>query len=310
MNKTATAPQQKRKQKTDYYQIVTNRIIALLDKGVPPWRKTWGSHGLARNYASGHVYTGINMLMLNFVAPYDIPLYMSRKQIHDKGGHIIKGSKAEWVYFYGDYYKDENGKVIPSNQVVTREKAGEELNHIRFLKARPVYNISCVEGIEIVNPEMPTYEYGPIEECEVLLAEIPIKPTYVTTDGDRAFYDPIADRITIPNMKYFTASEEYYCTLFHELVHWSGHASRLARPGVMDEKATFGKKLYAEEELIAEMGASYLCAITGIDREAVTENSAAYIQGWIKRLQEDKKLIFRVAAKAQQAIDFLTKKED
>jgi len=310
MNKTTTAPQQKRKQRADYYQIVTDRIIALLDKGVPPWRKTWGSYGWAKNYATGHQYRGINMLMLNLVAPYDIPLYMSRKQIHDKGGRIIKGSKAEWVYFYGDYHKDESGKTVPPGQVESRIGAGENLNHIRFLKARPVYNVSCVEGIEIVTPERPIQEYNPIEECEVLLAETPIKPTYVTTDGDRAYYDKIEDRITIPNMKYFTASEEYYCTLFHELVHWSGHESRLARPGIVNTEAKLGTKLYSEEELIAEMGASYLCAITGIDREAVTENSAAYIEDWKSKLQEDKKLIFRVAAKAQQAIDFLTKKEN
>lgn len=303
-NTAQAAPQKQRKQKADYYQIATNRIIALLEQGVPPWRKSWGIHGLAKNYITGHQYRGINMLMLNFVAPYDVPLYMSRKQIKDKGGYIKKGSKAEWVYFYGDYYKDAEGKTVPFGEVESKNK--EELTHIRFLKARPVYNVSCVEGIDISIPEMPTYSHDPIEECEVLIQEMPEQPNFETTDGDRAYYTKEADHIRIPDMKYFTASEEYYCTLFHELVHWTGHDTRLNRLGITDEKATFGTKLYAEEEAIAEMGASYLCHLTGINFSTITENSASYIQGWINQLESDKNMIFRIAAKAQQAIDFVT----
>ena len=307
MSNTANAAPQKRKQKTDYYQIVTDRINALLDQGVPPWRKPWGAYGWARNYASGHIYTGINMLMLNFVAPYDIPLYMSRKQLKEKGGSIKRGSKAEWVYFYGDYHKDASGQTVPSEQIESRTLAGENLKHIRFLKARPVYNVSCIEGIEIDVPEMPKRENTVIESCEEFLRDLDPKPKYQTSDMDRAFYHVGNDAICIPDMKYFEGSEEFYCTLFHELTHWTGHATRLNREGITNEKAIFGTKLYAEEELIAEMGASYLSAIIGIDRASLAENSAAYIQSWKKKLQDDKKLIFRVAAKAQQAIDFLTK---
>ncbi len=105
------------KKRADYYEIATNRIIALLEQGVPPWRKPWSSHGLAKNYASGHKYRGINMLMLNLIAPYDIPLYMSRKQIKNKGGYIKKGSKAEWVFYYSDYYKDASNNRVPPDQV-------------------------------------------------------------------------------------------------------------------------------------------------------------------------------------------------
>ncbi len=295
------------KKRADYYQIVTERVIALLEQGVPPWRKTWGTYGLARNYASGHIYKGINMLMLNFVAPYDIPLYMSKKQIIDKGGHIKKGSKAEWVYFYGDYYKDLDGNTVSSDQVDSRTKAGEELKHIRFLKARPVYNVSCVEGIEIEVPTMPIRDNKSIDECENFLRSLNPKPDYYETDTDKAYYSKAKDHVRIPEMKYFDASEEFYCTLFHEIIHWTGHLSRLNRSGITSDEAAFGTAIYSEEELIAEMGAAYLCAITGIDREAVIENSASYIQGWTKRLRKDKNLIFRVAAKAQQAIDFLKK---
>ena len=306
---TSTASSPKQKRRADYYQLATNRIIALLEKGVPPWRKTWGTYGLARNYASGHVYQGINMLMLNLVSPYEIPLYMSRKQISAQGGKISKGSKPEWVYFYGDYYKDSSGKTVPTDQVEARIHGSEELQRIRFLKTRPIYNVSCVEGIDIEVPSMPKRENNSIEACEALLGELNPKPRYETTETDRPAYSPDKDQIRIPSKEYFDNSEEFYCTLFHEIVHWTGHATRLDRVGVTSKEATFGTKLYAEEELIAEFGASYLCAITGIDHEALVENSTAYIQAWIKRLQEDKKLIFRVAARAQQAISFLMGEE-
>lgn len=305
MVKNTTKKTHRQKKKVDYYEIVTNKIIELLKQGVPLWRKPWSSYGLAKNYASGHVYKGINMLMLNLIAPYDIPLYMSRKQIKDKGGCIKKGSTAQWVYYYGDYYKDASNNTVPFDQVEQRS-AMEQLQHIRFLKARPVYNVSCLEGIEITIPQRLTYDHDPIEECEVLVQEMRQMPDFAITESDKAFYCRENDHIRIPNMKYFTASEEYYCTFFHEMVHWTGHSSRLNREGITSKQATFGSKLYAEEELIAEMGASYLCNLTGIDRAAVTQNSAAYLQSWITRLKEDKNLIFRVAAKAQQAVDLIT----
>ncbi len=309
---TSAKKQQKKKlakQKVDYYQIVTNRIIELLEQGVPPWRKTWGSYGLAKNYATGHTYSGINMLMLNLVAPYDVPLYMSRKQLHERGGKIKRGSSAEWVYYYGDYHKDADGKTVPKNAVEKREAGGEELRHVRFLKSFPVYNVSGIEGIEIEVPTMPVRDNKPIDACELFLQNLAPSPIFSSEQIDRAFYSKSLDAIRVPDMKYFGASEQYYATIFHEIVHWTGHEKRMNRIGITDEQATFGTALYSEEELIAEMGASYLCAINGIDLEAITENSAAYISGWMARLKEDKKMIFRVAAKAQQAIDFLVKND-
>lgn len=306
---TSTLSPTKRKRRADYYQLATNRIIALLEKGVPPWRKSWGSYGLARNYASGHVYQGINMFMLNLVAPYEVPLYMSKKQVAAQGGNIVEGSKPEWVYFYGDYYKDASGNTVPIDQVAARTETGEKLQHIRFLRTRPIYNVSCVEGVEIEISTMPKRENNPIEACESLLKKFDPKPNYGEIDTDSPAYIPSCDRIRLPSKEYFDNSEEFYCTLFHEIVHWTGHATRLNRVGVTSDKASFGTKLYAEEELIAEFGASYLCTITGIDREAIMENSAAYIQAWIKRLKKDKKMIFRVSARAQQAITFLMGEE-
>lgn len=293
------------KKRVNYYQKATERIIALLEKGVPPWRKTWGAYGLARNYATGHIYRGINRLMLNLVAPYDVPLYMSRKQLIEKGGRIKKGSKAEWVYFYGEYHKDADGNTVAATQVDTRIANGEDLQQIRFLKARPVYNVSCIEGIDITVPTMPVREHLPIERCEEFLNQLSPRPQYCETDTDCPCYKRNTDTIHIPHRTYFEASEEFYCTLFHEILHWTGHEKRLARIGITDDKAVFGSKLYSEEELIAEMGACFLCAHTGIDTTPVTENSAAYIQSWKTKLEDDSKLIFRAAAKAEQALHYL-----
>lgn len=301
----ATTNASRTKKRTDYSQKATERIITLLDKGVPPWRKTWGNYGLARNYATGHIYRGINRLMLNLVAPYDIPLYMSRKQLMEKGGRIKKGSKAEWVYFYSEYHKDANGKRVTSEQVNVRLANGEPLQHIRFLKTRPVYNVTCIEGIDIEVPTMPVRENTIIDSCENFLRNLSPRPQYFETDTDRPHYKRLRDTIHIPDLKYFEASEEFYCTLFHEIIHWTGHKTRLSREGIINDKAVFGSKLYSEEEMIAEMGACFLCAITGIDTAAVTENSAAYIQSWKSRLSEDARLIFRVAAKAEQALNYL-----
>lgn len=133
-------------------------------------------------------------------------------------------------------------------------------------------------------------------------------PEFVYEDANRAYYAPMSDKLNIPDLSQFETAEEYYSTLFHELTHSTGHASRLSREGITDLKP-LDKKLYSKEELIAEMGASFLSAHTGINHDELTENSAAYLEGWLKILKADKKLIFKAAAKAQKAVDYILKVE-
>ena len=286
----------------DLYQIVTDRIIDLLEKGTSPWRRTWGQYGLARNYYGKDVpYTGINMVMLNLVAPYQIPYYLTWKQIQEAGGQVIKGSKAEWVYFYKVYYKDADGKPISKEEAENQNDSKK----VSFLKRFKVFNVECIAGIEFQFPENLNRDNNTIANCEELIGSMPEKPVFKNVDGNEAYYDPTNDVLNVPNISQFENSEAFYSTTFHELAHWTGHKKRLARPGIIDAN-NFGSEPYGLEELVAEMSACYLCAITGIDREGLMQNNAAYIQGWLKTLREDNRLVFKAAAAAQKAVDYIT----
>lgn len=287
-------------QRLDLYQQVTDRIIAMLEEGTPPWRKTWGGYGLAKNYATKRQYSGINMILLNLCTPYEIPYYLTWEQIKERGGKVLKGSKAEWVYFYKTYFKDGNGNTITNEQAKQRDDS----QTVSFLKRFRVFNIECIEGIAFDLPARNNVNVT-LENCEELLQCMNKLPDFSVGESLLAYYDPAKDVIQVPDIKRFDNSEEFYNTTYHEIVHWTGHESRLARSGIID-RVSFGSEPYAEEELIAEMGASYLCALTGIDREKLMENNAAYINGWLSKLRADKRLVFRAASAAQKAVNYIT----
>jgi antirestriction protein ArdC len=153
-------------------------------------------------------------------------------------------------------------------------------------------------------PEQSPFHDNPIVQvCETLVEEMPNKPV-IKFKENRAFYHPFFDYINMPKMNKFNSSEEYYCTLFHELIHSTGHLSRLNRKEVVQMKS-LGAEAYSMEELIAETGACFLSSISGIS-ELVFDNSASYINGWLERLKNDKRLIVYASAKAQKAVDFIT----
>jgi antirestriction protein ArdC len=279
-------------------------MIALLEQGVAPWRCSWSRYGMARNYVGGNVYRGINAFLLNFLPNHPIPLYLSFKQAKELGGHVRKGAKAEKVYFFKAYHKDGDGKTVSEDRAAQLAGMGEEVHRIPFLKSFSVFNIEDVEGVEFEIPEVQLQQHEKIERCEQILQAATNPPQLVTEDANRAYYSPRRDLLNMPQMGQFESPEAYYSTLFHELTHSTGHVTRLNREGIAGEIER-GSEAYAREELIAEMGASFLCAHTGIDREAVTENSAAYLAGWMKRLQDDNKLVLNAAAGAQKAADYL-----
>ena len=292
------------KKKVDVYEIVTNKIIEMLEKGMPPWRKTWGQQAFAQNYESGHIYTGINWFLLNLVAPYTQPYYLTWAQVKKLEGKIKKGAKAEYVYFYKSFYKDKDGNTISERDVHFGSYDEKDLENVRFLKSYKVFNIECVEGIEWNLPSPELRFNSPIEECEVILNSMTKQPKLVSDDLYNAFYSPKDDIINIPPINSFETSAHFYNTVFHELVHWTGSVKRLNR-NAFQKVVQKGGKEYAEEELIAELGACYLCGYTGIDRVQILENNAAYLQSWISRLKEDTKMIFRVTPKAQEAVGFI-----
>lgn len=284
----------------DMYEVITNRIIEQLEKGTLPWRKTWSSYGLAKNYVSGKTYKGINMLMMNFFSPHSIPYYLTYKQAQELGGNVKKGAKAEQVIYFNMVFKDSNDNTISKEAANTLEG----VKVIKFLKYYNVFNVEDIENIDFKFNEVVLKPNEKIERCEQVISGYPSPPQYVEKDKGRAYYSPMEDYINMPPIEQHHNSEAYYATFFHESIHSTGHAKRLNREGIA-QFDKFGSERYTMEELIAELGASFLCGITGIDREPIIENSAAYIQGWLGKLKGDKQFIFKAAAEAQKAVDFI-----
>ena len=173
-----------------------------------------------------------------------------------------------------------------------------------MLRYYTVFNaVEQCEGLEDKVPAEPEpREFRPVEEAAQILQNMP-GPPEIVYGGDQACYRPSQDRVHVPPPERFDPREEFFCTLWHELTHATGHKSRLARPGVMDVQA-FGTTEYSKEELVAEIGAAFLCHHCGIDN-ATLENSAAYLNGWLAKLRRNRRLIITASAQAQKAADYI-----
>jgi antirestriction protein ArdC len=287
----------------DLYQEVTSKIIALIEKGVAPWRRTWSVYGLARNYVTRHIYTGINLILMNNTG-HAVPYFMTYKQIHEQGGRLFHGAKANLVIYYMVYYKDINDVTLTREEALLRKSKGEEIQVLKFIKYYNVFNIRYIEGIEFEAKEVEIKPHERIERCEKIITNMPNRPEIRQVNANRAFYAPEDDFVNMPAIEQFETAEDYYATFFHELTHSTGHASRLAREEVMNPQI-FGSMPYSREELVAEMGASFLCSSVQIDYDNITENNVAYLSGWLEVLKEDSKFIFKAAAEAQKAADYI-----
>lgn len=276
----------------DVYQIVTNRIIQLLEQKIVPWRQPWIASGLPQNLITKKHYRGINVLLLNSLN-YSQNYFVTYNQIHQLGAKVKEGEKPHFVVFWK--WLDKNGE---------EREEGKKPSQIPMLRYYQVLNIAQVEGIQ--EDRLPQKEqFNPVEidhSCEEIIANIPMCPP-IEFKGSEAYYLPLEDKIVMPSREFFKSKEGYYQTLFHELVHSTGHASRLNRSGIT-EKAKFGSKEYSKEELIGEIGASFMCHHAGFDKPEI-ENSASYIQSWLKVLQNDKKFIISASVQAQKAADYL-----
>ena len=246
-----------------------------------------------RNLISKKAYRGINVFLLG-CAGFTSPYWLTFKQAKELGGSVKKGERGNIVVFWKWLFKEEeqeNGEI-------------EEVK-IPMLRYYTVFNVDQCEGIPAdIIPALDdnTNTLEPIEAAEQLISSMPLCPS-ISYGGNRAFYSPSADRVQLPALEQYEIAEEYYSTAFHELAHSTGHKSRLNRKEITSHNP-FGSKEYSKEELTAEMTASYLCAVTGIE-QATIENSAAYIQGWLKKLKDDRKMIVYAAAAAQKAADFI-----
>jgi antirestriction protein ArdC len=276
------------------YEVITERITAMLERGVAPWNRPWrGAANQPRNLMSGHVYRGINVFMLA-CSGYTSPYWLTYNQASKVGAHIRKGEKGMPVVFwkFGTHEIQDGDETVTKSSVLCRYYT--------------VFNVEQVDGLavpsDMLNPAMPD---NPIAECEHLLAAYVGRPELRHSEN-RAWYSPTLDVVNMPKRELFINPESYYSTLFHEMTHSTGHSKRLDRVTLTDA-GRFGDANYSKEELVAEMGAAYMSGLTGIENKTI-EESASYLKGWLSRLRNDPKLLISAASQAQKAVDFMTGK--
>ncbi|MDH5543699.1 MAG: zincin-like metallopeptidase domain-containing protein [Nitrospinota bacterium] len=283
------------------YEIVTDKIINALENGVIPWRKPWRSGG-PKNLISKKPYRGINVLLLGLgmdLRGFASPWFATFRQISQLGGTVKKGEKGTCVVFWKALDRDDVDET--GDSVESDEKSGKQTPYV--LRYYKVFNIDQTEGIPPEKiPQEEILEFNPVEEAEKIVRDYEDSPL-ILFEGNRASYNRILDLVRMPAKKSFEGVEEYYSTLFHELVHSTGHEKRLAR--LANTKANFGSEEYSCEELVAEMGSAFLCSSAGIENSSVLQNSAAYIANWLKALKDDRRLLLRASSQAQKAANYI-----
>ncbi len=286
----------------DLHQQITDQIAAAIEAGAPrfkmPWHQPRGSHIRPVNVASGKRYQGINIVTLWLTGEqkgYLAPIWGTYRQWNAIGAQVRRGEKAAPIVFYKELTFDR-----------VDETTGEsEQGRTLFARASHVFNADQVDGYE--TPDQDPAPPPPLIDCIARAdALIAASGADVREGGHRAFYAPGEDFIMVPDRALFvgsetmSATEAFYTTKLHELTHWTGHKSRLAR----DFSGRFGSDAYAFEELIAGLGEAYLCADLGVTPQ-LRDDHAAYVASWLKVMRADNRAIFTAAAQAQKAADFL-----
>lgn len=264
------------------YEMITNSIIEKLEEGTIPWKKPF-NQDIAYNWKTQKAYRGINNLLL------DGGEYATFKQIKEAGGTVKKGEKSHLVVFWKMVEKEDE------------ENPGEMIN-IPVLRYYRVFRVgNQTKGIE-EKQEHKAYNHNPIEEAENIIKNYKDKPKYTNVSGG-AWYKPLIDTVNVPSKMDFENIHHYYSVLFHESIHSTGHTTRLNREGITKTNK-FGSIQYSKEELVAEIGASMLCGVCGINNETI-DNNAAYIQNWLQKLKNDNTFVVSAAQKAQKASDYI-----
>lgn len=288
--------------KRDAYDRIADQIIAQLEQGEIPWRKPWTlPAGLYPQNATGRPYHGINALLLG-LAPYADPRWLTFNNCKAADGKVRKGEKGQPVVFFKPL--DRACDPAHPGEVCNRcSPTHPGVNRFWFLRYYTVFNVEQCEGLDLTPLEAPESKVTPLEAAEAIVAGYSSPPTITHNGVDRAYYSPLADSIHLPRREAFHGAPEYYSTLFHELTHSTGHASRLDRHGLETGIAPFGSETYSREELAAEFGAAFLNHQAGIDSEI--DNSAAYIANWAKVIRKDKRLVVTAASQGQKAADYI-----
>lgn len=280
------------------YQMVTDRIIQELESGNIPWRKPWTSGTLSSNVAYNRItkkpYSILNQMLLGKPGEY-----ATYKQWTSLGGHVRKGEKSSFVVYWNMLdveEKDDNGEL--------------QKKQIPFLRYYNVFHISQVDDVSPLEEEVVQLD---VNEFDLLTSAEEVLEAYVDREhlrfvesetSSEAYYSPIKDKVVVPCRSRHISINEFYSTAFHELVHSTGHHSRLGR--LVDcRDAAFASDEYSKEELIAEIGSATLLNFLGVETSETFKNSSGYIQGWLAALKSDTKLIVSASGKAAKAVDFI-----
>lgn len=268
------------------YEVINSRILELLEQGTVPWRRAWNvTSSMPRSLATKKEYRGVNVFLLG-CQQYSQPWWLTFNQIKERGGHVKQGMKASPIVFW---------KWLENDDPDDKQK-------VPLLRYYNVFNVEQAEGISYPDLETTSNIFTPIETAEHIISTMPDKPL-IQHMGNRACYNPLSDTVTLPLQTAFQSPEDYYSTAFHELTHSTMAENRLNRKASI-QAHKWGDEAYSKEELVAEMGAAFLCGHAGIENTTI-ENSAAYIQGWLKALKNDRTLLIHAAAQAQKASDYI-----
>jgi antirestriction protein ArdC len=287
----------------DVYEMVTKKVLEALEKGTVPWRKPWAATlGLPFSMSTKKHYRGVNIWLLLLAAEdngYQSRWWGTYKKVEELGGHVRKGEHGTVVTFWRSYKK----------WVEDEENPGEKKLERRFvLRYYRVFNAEQADWDE--GSKRPVDEADtrtPVERDEAadeMLRHYLDGGPSLRHAGDRAYYVPATDSITLPPVDAFDSTAEFYSTAFHEVGHSTGHPTRLDRKGIA-QFDHFGSEKYSKEELVAEMTAAMLLGVAGLDTPATVENSGAYLRHWSEKLREDPKLLIHAAAQAQHAADYV-----
>ena len=280
----------------DVYQIVTDRVMAALEMEEVPWQRPWCSvNGGAYNRVSGKHYSLINQMLLSHSGEY-----ATFKQWTELGGKVRKCEKGEMVVFFKWPDQKEDSQTEDN-----KEETQEDRSRRPVLRYYKVFHISQVDGVEPLERQIPVYSSDPIAIGEEVFWN------YIRREGIRvelepsneAYYSPSRDLIHLPELRQYKDPAAFYSTAFHEAAHSTGIEARLARAGL--KKASFGSEIYSKEELTAEVTAAVLTNTLGIESDHSVQNSSAYIRGWLKALQNDRRLIVQAAGQAEKAANFI-----
>lgn len=269
--------------KQSVYEKITAQFIESLNNGVIPWKKPFKGNA---NFITKKEYRGFNALSTSS-KDFECPYWVTFNQAVALKGKIKKGSKGTLIIYWSKNEKE-----------VENEEGVIETKECPFFTCTTVFNLEQTEGIAWEYPQ----EIKTLTGAETVISNYKNAPE-VVFEKDRAFYSPLRDLVNMPKKQRFVSTEEFYCTFFHELIHSTGHQSRLDRPE-LSNMAFYNSHNYSKEELTAEIGAAFLCHETGILNETMG-NSEAYIAGWAKALGNDPKMIVEAAGKAKKAVGFI-----